>query len=71
MNFDFNEDQNFIRNDARKFLSERCSMEMVREYLDSGSIEPSPLWSEMIELGWLGVVIPEQIHRFNAPHCLW
>ena len=60
MNFDFDEDQYFIKNDARRFLSDRCSMDMVRTYLDSDATEISPLWQEIVELGWLGVAIPEE-----------
>lgn len=59
MNFDFNEDQLLIKNDARRFLSDRCSMDMVREYLDGNADEVSPLWQEIMELGWMGVAIPE------------
>ena len=60
MNFDFDEDQYFIKNDARRFLSDRCSMDMVRTYLDSDATDISPLWQEIVELGWLGVAIPEE-----------
>lgn len=59
MKFDFNEEQQFIRNDARRFLSERCPMEQVREHLDADPHTPSPLWNEICELGWPGVAIPE------------
>lgn len=60
MNFDFNEDQNFIKNDARRFLTDRCDMEMVRGYLEEDSHQLNPLWQEIVELGWLGVAIPEE-----------
>ena len=59
MNFAFNEDQLLIKNDARRFLSDRCSMDMVRDYQDVKVGEVSPLWQEIIELGWMGVAIPE------------
>lgn len=59
MKFDFNEDQRFIRNDARRFLADRCPMEEVRQHLSSDPRVISPLWREMCELGWPGAAIPE------------
>ena len=59
MKFDFDEDQQFIRNDARRFLADRCSMEDVRQHLTSDPCVISPLWQEICELGWLGAAIPE------------
>ena len=59
MRFDFDEDQQAIRNDARRFLTERCAMDSVRDYLEGDQAEVSPLWHEMSELGWQGVAIPE------------
>ena len=59
MKFDFDEDQRFIRNDARRFLVDRCPMEDVRQHLTSDPHVISPLWREICELGWLGAAIPE------------
>ena len=59
MKFDFNEDQHFIRNDARRFLADRCPMEDVRQHLGSDPYVISPLWREICELGWPGAAIPE------------
>ena len=59
MKFDFNEDQQFIRNDARRFLADRCPMDEVRQHLTSDPAVISPLWQEICELGWPGAVIPE------------
>ena len=47
MKFDFDEDQQFIRNDARRFLVDRCPMEDVRQHLDSDPGVISPLWREL------------------------
>ena len=44
MRFDFDEDQQSIRNDARRFLTDRCAMDAVRDYLDGDQAEVSPLW---------------------------
>ena len=59
MKFDFDEDQQFIRNDARRFLADRCLMEDVRQHLTGDPLVISPLWQEICELGWPGAAIPE------------
>ncbi|MGI9293181.1 MAG: acyl-CoA dehydrogenase family protein, partial [Pseudomonadales bacterium] len=59
MKFDFDEDQQFVRNDARRFLADRCPMDDVRQHLSSDPYVVSPLWREICELGWPGVAIPE------------
>lgn len=59
MKFDFDEDQQFIRNDARRFLIDRCLMEDVRQHLTGDPLVISPLWREICELGWPGAAIPE------------
>lgn len=59
MKFEFDEDQQFIRNDARRFLVDRCPMDEVRQHLDSDPGVVSQLWREICELGWLGAAIPE------------
>ena len=59
MKFDFDEDQQFIRNDARRFLADRCPMEEVRQHLGSDPSVISPLWREICELGWPGAALPE------------
>jgi len=59
MNFDFNEDQYFIKNEARRFLTDRGDMKSFRDYHEQDGEYLHPLWQEIAELGWLGVAIPE------------
>jgi alkylation response protein AidB-like acyl-CoA dehydrogenase len=68
MKFDFNEDQRFIRNDARRFLADRCPMEDVRRHLGSDPHVISPLWREICELGWPGAAIPEAYGGLGMGH---
>src|SRR5215469_5613082 len=60
MNFDFSEDQKFLKSEARKFLDGRCPTSKVRAVLDdpakSYDVE---LWREVGAQGWLGTAIPE------------
>jgi len=61
MNFDFSEDQKMLRDQARKYLDDRCSRKAVREVLnDAGKSHDAALWTGVAEQGWLGVAIPEE-----------
>lgn len=61
MNFDFSEDQKFLRGEARKFLEAECSSAVVRDVLnDPEKGHHSGLWGKIVEMGWLGAAIPEE-----------
>ena len=60
MNFDFSEDQKFLRSEARKFLESACPSAVVREVLDDDATPyHGALWGKVVEMGWLGTAIPE------------
>jgi alkylation response protein AidB-like acyl-CoA dehydrogenase len=60
MNFDFSEDQKYLKEQARKFLSERAPMGSVRHVLDQSDVShDQALWAGIAEMGWLGAAIPE------------
>ncbi len=60
MNFGFTEEQEVLRKTARDFLREHASMKRVREVMESESSHAPELWTQMAELGWLGLVVPEE-----------
>ncbi|WP_417621040.1 acyl-CoA dehydrogenase family protein [Parasphingorhabdus sp.] len=61
MNFDFSDDQKFLRDEARKFLEAQCTMAQVREVLDDeGKSHNETVWKQIVEMGWLGAAIPEE-----------
>ena len=61
MNFDFSDDQKFLRDEARKFLEAQCTMAHVREVLDDDSKSHNEgVWKQIVEMGWLGAAIPEE-----------
>ncbi|MEL6567331.1 MAG: acyl-CoA dehydrogenase family protein [Pseudomonadota bacterium] len=61
MNFDFSEDQKFLRDEARKFLSAECPSTAVRQVLDNADVShDAALWTKIGEMGWLGAAIPEE-----------
>ena len=60
MNFDFSDDQKFLKNEARKFLQANCPTSQVRKVLDDdGKAYDADLWKQVAAQGWLGAAIPE------------
>ena len=61
MDFDFSDDQKFLKSEARKFLDARCPVTVVRGVLDdpARSYDQS-LWTSVAEQGWMGTAIPEE-----------
>lgn len=59
MNFEFSEDQLFIRDQARNFLDQECTPAVVREVLESDRSYDRDLWRKIVELGWTAMTIPE------------
>ena len=60
MNFDFSDDQKQLRDQARKFLGEKCPPKAVRTVLDGKADYDRDLWKGLAEMGFLGVAIPEE-----------
>ena len=58
MNFTFSDEQEMLRTSAREFLSSRYPIERVAEIADGDGFDPSS-WSEVAELGWTGISLPE------------
>jgi alkylation response protein AidB-like acyl-CoA dehydrogenase len=55
-----NEEQQLLRDSAKTFLQECSSLDSLRKLRDSGEEWSPNLWSNMAEMGWAGIVIPEQ-----------
>ena len=55
-----NEEQQLLRDSAKTFLQECSPVEGLRKLRDSGEEWSSVLWADMAEMGWTGIVIPEQ-----------
>jgi alkylation response protein AidB-like acyl-CoA dehydrogenase len=61
LNFDFSDDQKSLKDQARKFLSEKASSKVTRSVLDDAEKSyDKDLWRAVAEMGWLGVAIPEE-----------
>lgn len=60
MDLGLSEQQEMLRTSARDFLQKECPKQLVRQ-LDASDSGYSPeLWKKMAELGWLGLVFPEE-----------
>jgi len=59
MNFDFSEDQKFIQEQARNFLSAECTTARVRKTLEGEQDYDQALWAQIVELGWPATAISE------------
>ncbi len=59
MNFGFTDEQNLLREQTRRFLSERAPMSVVREVAGSPAGFSRELWRAASELGWTGILVPE------------
>lgn len=60
MNFGFTEEQDFLRSTAREFLENEFPMTAVRELLDDARGYRPETWKQMAELGWIGILVPEE-----------
>jgi len=60
MDFDFNSDQEMLRNESRKFLEKACNIEKVREVMEDKKGFSPDLWQQVSELGWPALIIPEE-----------
>ncbi len=68
MNFDFSDEQKQLRDEARKFLTEKCPPKAVRAVLDGKAPYDRELWQGLAEMGFLGVAIPESYGGAGAGH---
>ena len=60
MDLRFTEAQEILRKMVRDFLATECPKTLVREIEKSEQGYSPELWKKMAELGWMGLVIPEE-----------
>jgi alkylation response protein AidB-like acyl-CoA dehydrogenase len=69
MNFDFSDDQKFLKAEARKFLDANCTAARVRGVLDDAAKGyDEALWKAVAGQGWMGAAIPEQYGGLGLGH---
>jgi len=60
MDLDLTEEQEMLRSSARDFLTKECPKTLVRQLEEDEKGYSPELWSKMAELGWMGLVFPEE-----------
>lgn len=60
MDLGLSEEQELLKNSAREFLEKECPEEHVRAMEEDDKGYSPDLWKKMAELGWHGLMIPEE-----------
>jgi alkylation response protein AidB-like acyl-CoA dehydrogenase len=60
MNFDFSDELNQLRDEARRFLADRCPTTVARGILEGPEPYAADVWQAVAEMGWTGAAIPEE-----------
>ena len=68
MNFDFSDEQKQLREEARRFLADRCPPAAVRAVLEGAQSYDKGLWQGLAEMGFLGAAIPEAYGGVGLGH---
>jgi alkylation response protein AidB-like acyl-CoA dehydrogenase len=59
MDIGFTEEQELLRNIARKFLDSECPTKFVREMMATDDAVTDQFWRQLADNGWLGITYPE------------
>jgi alkylation response protein AidB-like acyl-CoA dehydrogenase len=60
MDIGLSEEQEILKASARDFLARECPKKLVKELDESDKGYSPELWRKMAELGWMGLVFPEE-----------
>ena len=60
MDFDYNDEQKMFKQGARDFFEKEVPKSLVKKMADDENGNPPDLWKKMAQLGWLGLIYPEQ-----------
>jgi 3-oxocholest-4-en-26-oyl-CoA dehydrogenase beta subunit len=60
MDYDLSQEQQILRDSARTFFTKEWTTTLVRRMAEDERGYPPELWRQMAELGWPGLLIPEQ-----------
>ncbi len=66
MDFDFSLEQKQLKDQARRYLADRCDRDAVRKILDGPEATDRALWRGLGEMGFLGASIPEAYGGLGA-----
>ena len=66
MDFSLNETQEVFKSTAKKFFDERCTVAALKGFEESESQYSPDLYKELADLGFLGLIIPEEYGGFGG-----
>jgi len=67
MDLSFSSEQDILRKSVTEFLTKECPYEKVKELEESEEGYSPKLWKKMAELGWLEMILPEDLGGFGDP----
>ncbi len=59
MDFTFTEEQEILRDSARRFIDKEWCVEDIKDFVDHRSSFSKEMWQKIVDLGWTAVLIPE------------
>src|SRR6185437_4660378 len=59
MDIGFTEEQELLRETARRFLENECGTQFVRQLMAEPAAVTDEFWQKLAKQGWLGIVYPE------------
>jgi alkylation response protein AidB-like acyl-CoA dehydrogenase len=59
LDFGFSEEQEMLRDAAKRFLADNCQTKFVRQMMADATAHDQGFWKKIVELGWPGLLIPE------------
>src|SRR5229473_2434809 len=60
MDIGFSEEQEMLRETARKFLDDECTTQFVRRLMATEEAITPEFWGKLAGQGWLGILYPEE-----------
>ncbi|MCP4756091.1 MAG: acyl-CoA/acyl-ACP dehydrogenase [Proteobacteria bacterium] len=60
MELELTNEQKILKSSVRDFLKKECPISLMREMRTDEDGFPKAIWKKMADLGWLGIVIPEE-----------
>jgi alkylation response protein AidB-like acyl-CoA dehydrogenase len=60
MDIGFTEEQELLRDTARRFFENECSTQFVRRRMAEPAAVTDEFWQKLAEQGWLGIIYPEE-----------
>src|SRR6516162_9074596 len=66
LDFGFSEEQEMLRDAAKRFLADNCSTKFVRQMMAHDTAHDQDFWQKLVGQGWPGLLIPEQYGGANG-----